>query len=64
MDGNELITVKLGMQVIEQQELRRQEEYMHGPDTIPRALIKRRTTGMLEIPYGRTGSVSAKELAQ
>jgi hypothetical protein len=52
------------MQVSEQQELRKQEEYMHGPDTFPRALIKRRTAGMLEIPDGKTNSMTAKELAQ
>lgn len=51
------------MQVNEQQELRKQEEYMHGPDIFPRALIKRRTAGMLEIPHDKTGKLSQKELA-
>lgn len=61
---NNVILIKVWMQVSEQQELRKQEEYMHGPDIFPRALIKRRTAGMLEIPDGKTGSMSAKELAQ
>ena len=36
---------------------------MHGPDIFPRALIKRRTAGMLEIPDGKTGKMSHRELA-
>ena len=52
------------VQVNEQQELRKQEEYMHGPDIFPRALIKRRTAGMLEIPDGKTGKMTQKELAE
>lgn len=52
------------VQVNEQQELRKQEEYMHGPDIFPRALIKRSTAGMLEIPDGKTGKMSSKELAE
>ena len=48
----------------EQQEVRQQEEYMHGPDIFPRALIKRRTAGMLEIPDGKTGKMTQKELAE
>lgn len=44
--------------------MRTQEEYMHGPDIFPRALIKRRTAGMLEIPDGKTSKLSKKEQAE
>ena len=58
------LTQKSGLQAIEQHEVRTQEEYMHGPDIFPRALIKRRTAGMLEIPDGKTSKLSKKEQAE
>ena len=58
------LTLKSGLQATEQHEVRTQEEYMHGPDIFPRALIKRRTAGMLEIPDGKTSKLSKKEQAE
>ena len=58
------LRLKSGLQATEQHEVRTQEEYMHGPGVFPRALIKRRTAGMLEIPDGKTSKLSKKDQAE
>ena len=58
------IVIPLKRQHSIKHEVRTQEEYMHGPDIFPRALIKRRTAGMLEIPDGKTSKLSKKEQAE